>query len=339
MTMPMLTVLTRGAGPLRAGALLLVGVALSTTVPWSLAYADHTISERRSATPEGVVDLVDLAGSVEVLAWDREEVEVTGTLEETSDRIEVTGSGNRISISGVSHAASRHAGVEAKLIVHVPVRSTVTATLVTGDLDVEGVQGDVRLHTVSGDIKGNVKGDVRVSTVSGSVHMTALAARTLEAKTISGDIELTGGNGDVEVGTVSGTAKVSLGTVTRARFKSISGDLSAKLTLSPDARIEGESISGEVDLEFASVPDTQFDVQSFSGEINNCFGPKPTKSDYGTGSRLAFGSGESHGRVRIVTQSGSIKLCTKNLHASQASPFLTPVARVAARSTNIFYVL
>jgi hypothetical protein len=124
-----------------------------------------------------------------------------------------------------------------------------------------------------------------------------------------------------------------------ARFKSISGDLTAKLTLSPDARLEGESVSGDMDLEFASVPDTQFDVQSFSGEIKNCFGPKPTKSDYGTGSRLTFGSGESHGRVRIATQSGAITLCNKNLHASQSSPVLSPVSSVSTRATNIFYVL
>lgn len=344
MNIRILTMLTRGAStlrtsPLRAGTLCLAGIALSATVPWSSAYAANKITEQLSATPDGIVDLVDLAGPVEVLAWDRAEVEVTGTLQESTDRIEVTGKDNRISISGVSSSGSQHIEVQGRLTVHVPVRSTVAATLVTGDIDVEGVQGDVRLHTVSGDIKGNVKGDLRISTVSGNVGIAALAARTIEVKTISGDIALTGGNGDVEIGTVSGTARVALGTISRARFKSISGDMSAKLTLSPDARIEGESVSGKVALEFASVPDTQFDVQSFSGGIENCFGPKPTKSDYGTGSRLTFGNGESHGRVHIATQSGDIRLCVKNLHASQPSPTISPVSRLASRSLNIFYVL
>jgi hypothetical protein len=313
----------------RIGTLGLLGAALTC----SFAHASQAIAERRTADPQGVVEIVDLSGDVDVIAWDRPEVEVTGSVGD-SDRVDIASSGTRTSINVVSRSGMAKRG-ETKLVMHVPARSSVSVALVSADLNISGVQGDVKLQTVSGDVKGEVKGDLRVSTVSGDVHMKALEARNLEVKTISGDIQLSGGSGDVEVATVSGTAKVELGTVARAHFKSVSGDLAATLMLSPDARLEGESVSGTVDLEFASTPLAQFDVQSFSGGIHNCFGPKAAKSDYGIGSRLNFRNGSDtggQGRVRIATQSGTVKLCAKDLPAAAANrsqPLEEPPAPVA----------
>jgi DUF4097 and DUF4098 domain-containing protein YvlB len=301
----------------------------AVSVPWTLVHAARPIDEHRAAEPQGEVEIVNVSGAVEVDGWDRSEVEVTGTAGDGVERVDVVSAGNRTSIHVVSRS-SRGWGSdgEAHLIVHVPAKSAVVATLVSADFKVTGVAGDLKLQTVSGRLSGDGGGDVRASTVSGDVRLTAHAAKVIEIKTISGDIHVTGGGGDVDITTVSGGATLDLADVTRARLKSVSGDLTAALALLPDGQIESESVSGDVSIKFASAPAAEFDVQSFSGDINNCFGPKALQSGYGPGSRLSFKNGVGHANVRINTKSGNVRLCVKGDGKTRTSALsLAQVAR------------
>lgn len=320
---------------------LLCGLMLVASVPWSLAHAARAISEKRPADPQGTVEIFCLAGSIEVAAWDRPEIEVTGTVDDGVERVEVAGSGDRTSIRVLPRGAGGSAGGGTQLTIHVPVKSSVSTTLVGADLKIAGVQGDAKLQTISGNVVGDVGGDLRVNSVTGSVRMSALHARTIEAKTISGGIHLAGGNAEVEVTTVSGSATIRLGTLARGRFRTVSGSMSAKLALAPGARLDGESVSGRIDFEFAAVPEAEFDIQSFSGSIDSCFGPKPTEPRYGPGSRLTFKSGDGSGRVHIDTQSGGVRLCTQDLHQSEARGHAKtgPVNDTRPQRANPFYLI
>jgi hypothetical protein len=146
----------------------LAALGAALLIPWSMVHAGRSIQESRAADPLGFVDIVDVAGLVEVSGWERSEVEVTGSAGDRVERVEVTGGGNRTSIRVVTRSgAGWGSGDEARLIVHVPIKSTLNATLVSADLKVNNLQGDVKLQTVSGDISGEAGGDVRASTVSG----------------------------------------------------------------------------------------------------------------------------------------------------------------------------
>jgi DUF4097 and DUF4098 domain-containing protein YvlB len=305
--------------------------------PWSLVHAGRAVHELRNADPQGEIEIVNVSGSVEVDGWNRSEVEVSGTVGDGVERVDVTGAGNRTSIHVVSRTAHGwNSENEADLVIHVPAKSTVSATLVSADLKITDVVGELKLQTVSGGIRGDAGGDVRASTVSGNLQLIARAAKAMEVRTISGDIHLTGGGGDVDLTTVSGKASIELADVTRARLKSVSGDMSATLTLQPDGQIESESVSGNVNLIFANEPSAEFEVQSFSGDIKNCFGPKPLESRYGPGSRLEFKSGEGHAHVRINTKSGDVKLCAKGMTGTHASAL--SLARLTDTRMTVPYV-
>jgi hypothetical protein len=293
---------------------------VALVVPWSLVHAGRAIQERRAADPQGEVEIVNIAGMVEVHGWDRNEVEVSGTAGDNVERVDVSSAGNRTSIRVVSRSAhSWGSDGEAHLVVHVPAKSAVMAALVSANFKVTGVLGDLKLQTVSGSVSGEAGGDVRADTVSGDVRLTARAAKAIEVKTISGDIRLMGGGGEVDITSVSGSATIELSDLTRGRFKSVSGDLTAALTLMPEGRLDSESVSGNVSLKFASAPNAEFDVQSFSGDIRNCFGPKPMESRYGPGSRLQFKNGEGLAHVRVNTKSGDVEVCTKGMNSGRVS--------------------
>jgi hypothetical protein len=275
------------------------------------AHAEQNIEQRLAADPHGSVEIDNVSGSLDLQGWDKPEVEVTGTAGSDVDRVAVTGDPAHITVQVISRR-SRLWGSEAsaRLIVHVPATSAVSATVVSADLNIHGLTGDVKLQSVSGEVQGDVGGDVRAGSVSGNIHLSARNAKSIALKSVSGDIILSGGSGETDVSSVSGTIKVEEGTQTRAHFKSVSGDVDATLGLGSESQLDGESVSGNIQLNIATIPAADFDVQTLSGDIENCFGPKPVQPKLGPGSRLAFKVGEGHAHVQISTKSGDVTLCT-----------------------------
>jgi len=53
-----------------SGAWLAASALSLLIVPWSLVLASKVIEERRPADPQGSIEIVNMAGSVEVDGWD-----------------------------------------------------------------------------------------------------------------------------------------------------------------------------------------------------------------------------------------------------------------------------
>jgi DUF4097 and DUF4098 domain-containing protein YvlB len=284
------------------------------------AHAEKSVSESLPADPRASIEIDNVAGSIELQGWDKALVEVTGTAGSDVERVAVSGDPAHIVVQVVTRQ-NRFWGADgsARLVVHVPARSSVSATLVSADFKVGGLLGDLKLQSVSGAVQGEVGGDLHAGSVSGDIRLNAKSARSIAVKTVSGDITLSGGSGESDVTTVSGTIKVDEGTQTRAHFRSVSGDVTASLAMAPDAQLDAQSVSGDITLKFPAVPAADFDVQTISGEIQNCFGPPATVSRHGSGSRFEYKNGDSNARLQIETKSGDVKLCTDAGHSAKPS--------------------
>jgi DUF4097 and DUF4098 domain-containing protein YvlB len=293
---------------------LWIGTALLGTALASPALAaPRPIDQHVAADASGAVEIVNVAGSVEVQGWDKPEVSVTGTLGDGVERVDLSAAGNRVSL----HVVAKHSLAgwgrdgEAKLVVHVPAHSALDISLVSADLRLAGLQGDSHVQTVSGDINGETGGaTLQLSTVSGDVRLTARNSRDLRLKTVSGGLFLEGPGGEVAFSTVSGNGQLTLGTLSRLRLESVSGDMHVKATLGTNGQLEATSVSGDVQVELAAAPDADFELSAFSGDIRNCFaGAAPVREKFGPGTRLNFHSGKGGGRVHVDTKSGDIAVC------------------------------
>ena len=298
----------------RTGRVLspLAAVAALCTVA-SPAWAGTPINQRAAADPSGAVEISNVAGTVRVTGWDRNEVEVTGELGEGTERLDfaVVDKVTRVKVI----LPNRSNNVEdTDLVVRIPMASRLAVTTVSADIEVQDVTGAQRLQTVSADIRTEAAAeDVECKSVSGDVAVHGSGKKALVTiTTVSGDAMALKVAGEVNANTVSGNLTLGLGETTRSRLRSTSGDLTMASVLAADGRLDIESISGDVRLELHGPVNAEFDVTSFNGEIRNCFGPKAVStSEYAPGKELQFREGQGTGRVRVKTLNGDISVCKK----------------------------
>jgi DUF4097 and DUF4098 domain-containing protein YvlB len=295
--------------PIRPNTALLAAGALLFVVP--LAQADSPIDKRAPADPKGQVEISNTAGTVTVTGWDRNEVEVTGTLGDGSERLDFVTTDKLTRIQVVLPGKAWHVE-ESDLNVKVPAGSSVSVNTVSADIAVKGVSGAQRLQSVSANVATQAAADdVEVKTVSGDLTVTGSDQKgLLTVTTVSGNATVSHVAGEVNGSTVSGDFRLGLGAVDRSRLRTTSGDLSVAAYLAGDGRLDVETISGDVRIDLAKPLNVEFDVSSFSGDIRNCFGPKPARTDeYGPGKELRFTEGKGLARVRVKALSGDVSIC------------------------------
>ena len=277
------------------------------------ALAGTPINERTAADAAGQVEISNISGVVDVTAWARNEVEVTGELGKGTERLEVSRTGNVVRVKVILPSKSSRTE-SSELFVKLPAGSSLAVNTVSADIGVRGVRGSQRLQSVSGNLRTEAAAeDVECKTVSGDVNIAGSGQRSLlTVTTVSGDAAVTRVAGEVNANTVSGDVAISMSETSRSRLRSTSGNLGLTGRLATDARLDIESISGDVRLDLASPVGAEFDVSSFNGQIRNCFGPEPVRtSEYAPGRELRFREGGGTARVRIKTLNGDISVCNK----------------------------
>lgn len=282
-----------------------------TLLLWAGAgLAQTAIDERRDAEPDGRVEISNIAGSVEVSGWDRDEVHVTGRLGKGVERLEFDRDGGLVRIKVIYPKKSRNVG-STELEVSIPEQSRLSVNTVSAEIDVRGVRGSQRLESVSGDVETEAWAeDVEARTVSGDVRVNGHGDPALVTLTsVSGDVVADRVSGELTANAVSGDLEIDAAELSRARLKTTNGDIDLRAALGPNARFEVETINGDLELLLEAPVNAEFDIETFNGDIDNEFGPDPVRtSQYGPGRELRFTEGDGSARVGIKTLNGSVTL-------------------------------
>lgn len=291
---------------------LLATIALGLTA--TVAGAATPIDRTQATTASPSVEVVNVQGLVRVRAWDRNEVRLTGVLENDRDELEFSGDAGQVTIRVRPEKDNGRVRDDARLELSVPKGASLNVQAVSADIEVEGVHGTQRLESVSGDVTTVVYGEeLWLRTISGDASVTGQGGTsTTFVESVSGNVTARGLKGEVSSQSVSGDVDLEVEAATRVRLKTVSGEIGAKLGFGGSAQLDAESVSGNIVLAFPTTVDAEFDIETFSGDIDNCFGPKPErKSRYAPGQQLRFTEGKGSARVRIDTMSGDIELCNR----------------------------
>ena len=326
--------------------LLAVLVVVPVCMPIPAAAAEKSIDETRAVKPDGVVQISNVAGSVRVVSWEKAEVHVSGELEKNVERVDFEVRDGRTSVRVVirEHA---HGNTAAYLTVSAPAASSIEVDAVSADIHVEDaaspeLEGPMRpsvyARSVSGEVEVNTwASTVELKSVSGGVSFSG-GAETLDAETVSGNIECAGAHsadvrttsGDIEVAnadsvkarstsgdfiasnigrdaeasSISGDVEMTLASMNKVSARTVSGDVTMEGALAPAGRVTAGTQSGGVTVSFPPDVSAEFEINTISGQVRTGFGIKSG----GINRSLEFALGSGDGYVRISTTSGDISI-------------------------------
>ena len=274
------------------------------------AWAATPIDQVRPLDPRGRVEIDNLKGRVEVRAWDREEVRVTGSLGDGVEKLVIDGDRDELRIEVKYPNRSRNTE-PTMLVVQVPLQAELEIETVSADIDVHGVAPrELSLQSVSGDIVANgAPRRASVESVSGDVNLTFNSSE-VEASTVSGDLVVAGRlTGEASVETVSGDLRFDSRGERLRKFSagSVSGNIAARLALAEAGEIRMESVSGDLGLDLPKDLSAEVTGESFSGDLS-APRAKIQREDFGPGSSFHQRYGDGKGEIRLETFSGDARL-------------------------------
>lgn len=298
----------------------------------SVALAQSSVDEQKSAEADGYVRVKVVRGEVTVEGWDRDEVSVEGTLDEAMEKFifDVKGSETVIAVKLPNRLDRWCCDRETDLKIMVPKQSDVLVSLTSAEAEVSNVHGGLEVGGVSGELRvSDVSNRIRITNISGEVTLDEAKGR-VRVKTISGDIVANDVNGpgvfnsvsgsiivsnvndELDLESVSGDIEVTRSEVSSVRANTVSGDVELDADLLPGAVIETDTMSGSVRLALGGEIDAEFDLETGSGRIRNRLTDhKPRESKYVRDEVLRFTLGEGVGEVTASSASGDISL-TRN---------------------------
>ncbi|VUX54936.1 conserved exported protein of unknown function [uncultured Woeseiaceae bacterium] len=255
--------------------LTMTGV-LSTTI-----IAAEEVQKTVDAEPNGLVSITNIAGTIEVVGWSRNQVKVEADLGRGVDELIVRRDGDEVKVEVMVPSHNRNSrNISSDLIVHIPENSSIEVVGLSADIEIDLVLGEMRLNSVSGDIFSNVyASDVQIETVSGVINLEGDHGEMLtEISSVSGNIDTDALQGDIVANTINGTLVIDGGSFDRVQARSVDGKIVFDSELRNGGKLQIGSVSGEVDVHFNGSILARFDISTVSsGDINNCFGPESVR--------------------------------------------------------------
>lgn len=268
------------------------------------AWAGTPINESRPLDADGQVSVNNLAGHIEVVAWDRREVAISGELGEDVEKLEISGDARKLTVF-VRYPRKRSGDIEETLLrLQVPAGAALNLEGVSADISVSGVRGALSASSVSGDVEARVaSGSVKLNSVSGDISLGAPSTQA-ELQSVSGDISARGLGGTVKAETVSGDLRLDGQNFRSVSAQSVSGDLHLDVGLDSGAELRAETLSGEIAVRLQKAPDARLSMKTFSGSLMSELAPRGDEERR----KIEATLGSGRGVIELSTFSGDIVL-------------------------------
>lgn len=283
--------------------------------------AERPINLHHPAAATAHIKISNVKGAVNVTAWDRNEVQVTGRLGDGAQPLEITGSDHALAIevqaqgkAGWLNWHGDNAMAPTTLDLHVPSGANLEINVVSAPVGMDGMRsGRIAVRSVSGRtrINGSAK-TLDINSVSGSIELAGHADK-VDLETVSGDILAPVLGDEAQMQTVSGRVQASGGPWRKFSLSTVSGDVQLRGGMAPGGTLDIDSMSGDVQLQLPATVSTAIHASSFSGNLHSDFGTV-SEHEHGSGSELDVRVGSGSGKIRIETFSGDLRVRKLDSH-------------------------
>jgi hypothetical protein len=271
-------------------------------------YAGEKIDKSLEVDADGFVEIHNVRGEIDIIGWSNNEVKVTGTLDDMTEKFVFTTENGHtlIKVKLPRHASHRsRSGSELKIMV--PQSSKVSFSGVATDVSFKNIGNGVEVNSVSGEIDiSEIKGRVYINSVSGDIQLMSLLGN-LEVSTVSGGLKASVDCENVTVSAVSADINLSLNQIKSARLSTVSGDVKVSGTLLNDGELKLGSVSGDAFYHTNDSLNAQIAMETApGGSIINQYSEDKPKSTFINSHNLRFTAGDGNGVIRMSTVSGKI---------------------------------
>ena len=293
-------------------------LVLSVLLAPGLASAGTPINETREVDATARIEVNNVKGAVNVSAWDRNEVAISGSLGDGAKRLAIDGGRSSLSIrvegpdksKSVLSWGSDSSMQETILDIKVPRAAALEIGVVSAEVAVNDTAGgNVQVDSVSGRMRlVSVQSPrLRLESVSGDIDFQG-RSDDASVETVSGDVNARGVGGRTRAETVSGSMRISAnGPLKQFNASSVSGDMEVTGGLAPGGRMEIETMSGDVRLNLPAAVSARITAESFSGTLRSDFGTV-RKPERGPGTSLDASAGSGDGEISVDSFSGDVTI-------------------------------
>jgi DUF4097 and DUF4098 domain-containing protein YvlB len=297
------------------GVMALLLVVGGTALPANEVLAQERIDETRAFRPGGALEVRSVSHDIRLVPWDRDEVRVQGEFDPEREEFEIRGTEGSLTVE-VRARGRGASGVRGRrsLEIQAPASLRLDLGSISGSLEGSGLGGTLGAGTVSGSIRltGVDAQAVTASSVSGTVEVRGRAPE-IRVRTVSGNAEVRAEASTLAVQSVSGRVTVDAASpLRRVELGAVSGRITFTGALAPGGDLEAESHSGGVELTLNPDVAARFRLSTFSGSVRSDLADmqdvREERSRFAPGETLTFTTGNGAGRVEARAFSGSVRV-------------------------------
>jgi hypothetical protein len=265
----------------------------------------QTPVRRLAVAPDAAIRILNLAGSIRVIGWDRDSVTVSGAPPRGGGMLLVGGGERGVKI--VVEAETRADVPGTDLEIRVPRAAHLWVKSATAAITVEGVTGDVEASTVTGAISVRGTPDVLVAeSMEGDLDIVA-PARVSRFKTAGGAITVREAANEVTATSVTGAIRLlDARTVSSGRLESVSGSVLFNGTVRTGGSLDLQTHDAPIDIFLPTRQGALVEITAYGGKtINRIPG---LASSAGKGKALQYRLGSGQARVVARSLKGDVSL-------------------------------
>jgi len=275
--------------------------------------ANEKVDKALQVQSDGVVEISNIRGIVKVKGWDKDQVAVTGTLDDLAEGItfENKDKVTLIKVEMPDHNINHGDGSD--LTIQVPYGNQVDFEGISSDLKVKNIKAGIDVRTVSGDIGvEGVEKILNIKTVSGDIQLKKSTGKAKLA-TVSGDIDGVINCPEVQVSSVSGDVNLKLDEYQNFYASVVSGNITIEGKQLDGGETKLSSVNGDINLLFINKINTRVNVKTGpGGDITNHLSKDKVITEFPNTQRLSITLGDGSGSVKLGTVNGDIKIRGKN---------------------------
>jgi len=264
------------------------------------AQTDQTVSVSRGAR----LAIDNYAGEVVIRVWDKDAVRVQAR-HNARTKVDIHADANIVTV-GAATPVKANGSIDYDIAVPawMPLKIEGHYDFVT----VEGVQSDISVTTVRGDIVLKNIGSVIAKTIEGAIEVDGARGKTA-LSSVNEDIKIAGVSGDLSADTTNGSITLARIESTNVEIATVNGDITYEGQLPAKAHFSFSTHGGDITLTVPDGANATFNVRTYSGEFGTSVPVKgPDASSVRRGKRVTYTLGNGSAEVELESFGGDIRL-------------------------------